>query len=343
LRRDHIEYLACPTCAGTLILLRVDGERDGRVERGILGCTSCGAGFAVSGFVPRFVSQDNYTASFGYQWNLHASTQLDSRTGVAISRNRFFRETRWQADLTRQTILELGGGAGRFTEAAADTGAMVVSVDYSAAVDANVAANGARPNVLVVQGDIYALPVQRSSFDKVFCFGVLQHTPDVRQAFLALPPCLRPGGELVVDAYARDAWYMQLAKTRYWVRPLTRRVPAPILYRVVRGYVRVLWPVSSLIHRLVRRPTLARRLSQVLLLADYRGTLPLRSEDQFREWAVLDTFDMLSPRYDSPQSVADIESFFHDADLLCIEVRRTGDGIVARGRRSPAQVSEGAA
>jgi hypothetical protein len=167
----------------------------------------------------------------------------------------------------------------------------------------------------------------------VFCFGVLQHTPDVRQAFLALPPCLRADGELVIDVYPRDAWYQQCLKTRYWVRPFTRRLPPELLYRLVSKYVRCMWPVSSLIHRLVRRPTLARRLSQALLLADYRGTLDLPNERDFRSWAVLDTFDMLAPRYDSPQHETQVKEFFREAGLVTQQVRRGDNGIEARGRK----------
>jgi hypothetical protein len=32
--------------------------------------------------IPRFVSPDNYATFFGYQWNIHAKTQLDSYTGL---------------------------------------------------------------------------------------------------------------------------------------------------------------------------------------------------------------------------------------------------------------------
>ena len=73
------------------------------------------------------------------------------------------------------------------TEQAALTGATVASLDYSYAVEANFASNGHRGNVLIVQADMFAMPFQPDEFDKVFCFGVLQHTPDPRAAFDALP------------------------------------------------------------------------------------------------------------------------------------------------------------
>jgi len=77
-------------------------------------------------------------------------------------------------------------------------------VDYSRAVEANYLSNGQEQNILTVQGDIYSLPVQANLFDKVFCFGVLQHTPNPEKAFKALSPLLKPGGKLAIGVYRND-------------------------------------------------------------------------------------------------------------------------------------------
>ncbi len=118
-------------------------------------------------------------------------------------------------------IVEAGGGSGRFTEQAAATGAMVLSLDYSYAVEANYASNSARPNVLIVQADLHHMPFAPGRADKLFCFGVLQHTPDPHRAFLCLHGQLKPGGSLVVDVYKKDLLKWVLG-TKYWVRPLSR-------------------------------------------------------------------------------------------------------------------------
>src|SRR5258706_109550 len=70
-------------------------------------------------------------------------------------------------------------------------------------VEANYASNGHKPNVLIVQGDVYRLPCRESYFDKLFCFGTLQHTPDVEKAFLTLPRYLKPDGQMAVDVYKK--------------------------------------------------------------------------------------------------------------------------------------------
>ena len=325
-----MRYLACPGCRSDLRLSAVRTSTRERIEEGTLRCSGCGVGYDIKAFIPRFVPGESYAASFGLQWGIHAKTQYDSYTGVAISETRFFAETKWPRKLEGETILEVGGGSGRFTEQAARTGAMIVSLDYSVAVEANYASNGDKPNVLIVQGDIFRMPFREASFDKLFCFGVLQHTPDVERAFRCLPLYLKRGGHIAVDVYRRPGGLKRLFTTKYWVRPLTRRMPPATLYGLVRAYVTAVWPVARLISRI---PRVGRKLNWALLIADHRGVLPL-PEPMLRQWAILDAFDMLSPAYDSPQRLQTVEQWFRRAGLTHCEVHYGYNGIEGRGCRA---------
>jgi SAM-dependent methyltransferase len=53
---------------------------------------------------------------------------------------------------------------------------------------------------------LYTLPFPHDYFDKVFRFGVLQHTPDVALAFATIAKYVKPGGELTVDVYNKNYW-----------------------------------------------------------------------------------------------------------------------------------------
>jgi SAM-dependent methyltransferase len=321
MRKNHLIYLACPACQGDLSLAEVRAEQDGRIEEGTLRCASCGKDYPIVRHVPRFVPMENYASGFGLQWTIHAKTQYDSHSGVNISERRFFAETGWPRDLTGRVMLEAGSGSGRFTEQAAKTGAMVVSMDYSYAVDANYQSNGNKENVLIVQGDIYHMPFHQDFFDNVVCIGVLQHTPDVKAAFMSLVHYLKPGGSLVVDLYPKGnglrGKLKDLLRTKYWVRPLTRRLSPEKLYRWCARYVKTMWPLSKRINRI---PRIGRYLNWALLIADYRGRLPL-SESQLMEWAILDTFDMLSPAHDNPQTVETLQEWFDEAGLVNVQVQ----------------------
>lgn len=50
-----------------------------------------------------------------------------------------------------------------------------------------------------------------------------------------------------------------------------------------------------------------------------------------REWAVLDTFDMLSPQFDLPQSAGTVGAWFEAEGFTNVEVFRGPNGIIARG------------
>ncbi|MBN8249339.1 MAG: methyltransferase domain-containing protein [Verrucomicrobia bacterium] len=328
MRIAHLPFLACPHCHSPLALGREERREGDHVMEGSLECARCPRSFPIRGGVPRFVPSENYAAGFGFQWNRHAATQLDSVTGLPLTTNRFFNSTRWPRELAGQTVLEAGCGAGRFTEVVVRTGATLVSLDYSAAVEANFRSNGHHPNLLIVQGDIYAMPFPADSFDRVFCLGVLQHTPDVHRSFQQLPRYLKPGGALAVDVYKRFGFLKQLTITKYWARPFTRGMRPERLYPRVERYVRTLWPMTRWLHRL----PYGRNLNWKLLIADYQGVHPL-SPKLLEDWAVLDTFDMLAPAYDDPQTPETVRRWFSEEGLEAIEIGEGDNGVLGRGRK----------
>jgi SAM-dependent methyltransferase len=326
MKRSLVRQLCCPSCAGDLELTSWPGT-PAEIESGELLCSSCGCLYPIVRAIPRFVPTDNYAGTFGLQWNRFRQTQLDSYTGTHITQSRFAVESGWsEAALAGAAVLDAGCGAGRFAEVALSWGAQVFAVDYSTAVDACWANLRHHPGVHVVQADIYALPFREANFDYVYCFGVLQHTPDPRRAFLALPPKLRPGGWLAIDIYPR-IWTAAL-QPKYWLRPLTSRMSTPVLLQAVERAVPVLLPLSRALARIPVAGPLLRRLVPV---ANYEGIYPL-GEKQLREWAVLDTFDWLSPVHDRPQTAGALVSWLREAGLDDIEVLRTGH-LVGRGRK----------
>jgi len=298
-----------------------------RIEAGNLACTKCTAAFPVVHGIPRFVPASNYADNFGLQWNSFRQTQLDSHSGTTITRDRFFRQSGWTPqELSGKTVLDVGCGAGRFAEIALSTGAKVVAIDYSSAVDALKANHGSNPNLEIVQADIYRLPLRLESFDFVYCFGVLQHTPDVHGAFRALRKPLKSGGKIAVDVYPTGV--RRLLKAKAWVRPVTSRLSAQRLFPLVQKIVPVLLPVSLALGRV---PIVGRWLRHLVPVSNYDGVLPLRPA-QVREWAILDTYDMLAPRYDSPQSAAKLRSWFAEDGFSNVQVLQL-DQLVGRGSR----------
>src|SRR5436305_10862293 len=175
------------------------------------------------------------------QWNAIRETQIDSAMGQGrISEQRFFSETAWEpAALAGLDILEVGSGAGRFSEVVlARTKANLYSVDYSTAVEANLANNGAiaPERFHLFQASIYELPFPDESFEKVFCLGVLQHTPDFERSVQSLVRKAKTGGEIVVDFYCMRGFWTKIS-AKYLLRPLTRRMPQERLLRTIERHI----------------------------------------------------------------------------------------------------------
>lgn len=289
-----------------------------------LSCKGCGKAYPVRRHIPRFADDHNYSSSFGFQWDKHRQTQLDSQTGLAISRKRLFDSTGWPADMSGQLILEAGAGAGRFTECLLQTGARIFSFDFSSAVDSNYCNNGRSNRLALFQADIRQIPLPKYTFDKVLCLGVLQHTPNPEESFKSLVQMVKVGGEVVVDVYRKDI--LALLQWKYILRPVTRRMDRRKLYGLVSRVVPPLIPAAKVLRRVAGRAG-----ARLVPIVEY-SHLGL-STQQNTEWSILDTFDMYSPVYDYPQTRRTLLQWYVDAGFEEIIVKNGPNGLIGRGRR----------
>jgi SAM-dependent methyltransferase len=326
MNQEFLQLLRCPVTGSSLSI--VDEHPRGMVS-GQADCFLVSADgknvFPVVNGIPRFVPSSNYADNFGKQWNLFRMTQLDSHSGHPISANRFWKATGWKPDeIAGRWVLDVGCGAGRFAEVALEAGAKVIALDYSSAVDACKDNLGRYPNLFPVQGDIYALPFMPASFTHVYSLGVLQHTPDVSRAFSALPPLLVPGGKLCTDFYWKR--FRTMLHAKYLVRPFTRRLDNEALLSWLQKRVPAMLALSRSLGKIPLAGIILKRLVPV---ADYTGRYPL-NEQQLQEWALLDTFDMLAPEYENPQSAATITGWFRKSGFTEVEIFHEGH-LVGRG------------
>lgn len=321
-----LEIVACPCCKGSLVpqFERCVGDE---IVTGILKCNSCGGEHPIQNGIPRFVPKQTDADSFGFQWNRFSTTQLDSHSQLPISKQRLFHSTGWDWDAMKgKRVLDVGCGAGRFAEIALQSGANVVAIDYSSAVDAARRNLATYKTVEVIQASVFDLPFLPGSFDYIYCLGVLQHTPDPAKAFAALPTQLAAGGRLAVDVY--PFLWRNLLWSKYWLRPITKRMPHAALLRTVERAVPSLLTVSRCVSSI---PVVGPKLKYLLPVANYAGVYDL-SESQLREWAVLDTFDMFSPEHDHPKSARTLARWFDRAGLVDVQIFRKGH-LIGRGER----------
>jgi SAM-dependent methyltransferase len=112
----------------------------------------------------------------------------------------------------RQSLLDLGCGAGRHAFEAMRRGATVVALDADAAELKDVKAvggamfeSGELPHGEggVVNGDALTLPFPDETFDRIIAAEVVEHIPDDERALRELARVLRSGGRIAVTVPTR--------------------------------------------------------------------------------------------------------------------------------------------
>jgi len=304
---------------------------DGSVEDSAALVCELGCQILIVRRIPRFVDSANYAASFGAQWNAFRRTQLDSYTHTTISRDRLAKAFGGDLEVVRgKTVLEVGCGAGRFTELLLMADARVVACDLSSAVEANYANCGEWPDYFVCQADARAVPVAPNSFDFVVCLGVIQHTPSPEETIEALVGYTKPGGTLVIDHYAPT---YPATFSRRLLRGVFLRLPQAAATKVSLSLSRALLPLHKLGWNNKRgRWRLRRQLQKFSPLVDYYDVYPELGEKMLAEWAVLDTHDTLTDYHKHQRSLEEIESCLVNCGLVEIEACYGGNGIEARAK-----------
>ncbi len=313
LAREILAIVRCLECQSEL-----------RQEDHALVCVNCPSRYPVVKGVPRFVDQQFYTGSFGFQWLKHNKTQLDDENSRRSEKDFILRTRLEPADLAGKVVLDVGCGMGRYAEVATRWGARVVGIDLSQAVEAAAANLGDR-DAAILQADALRLPFAPESFDYIYSLGVLHHTPDCERAVKGLARFLKPGGTLAVWLYsAYNPWY----RMSDVYRKLTRRMSPRLLHSLCQGTI----PLYG-VHQILRKiPLVGRKMS-----GGIRYLIPM-SFNADPEWRVLDTFDWYSPWYQSKHTYEEVFRWFESCSLRDLTV---GDlPISVRGRKPGAAQDE---
>src|SRR3990167_1887176 len=97
MRRELLQDLRHPKTGETMEFVLIDGEENDEVLEAELQAPSS-KGIIVRAGIPRFVNDPPYARSFGEQWNRYRTAQLDSKTGLHLSADRFFEGTGWSPE-----------------------------------------------------------------------------------------------------------------------------------------------------------------------------------------------------------------------------------------------------
>lgn len=317
MRLEFLDVLADPV---TRRELRLEGERieGDDVRAGFL--VSDTARYPIVDGIPRFVDDGSRSSaagrdpsrSFDWQWRRWPRLQFDSenegRPMAGYTADMWERACGLRdhpSDLTGRLVADVGCGPGRFVEQALRRGARVLAFDYGRAIDVAASNFAGEPRACFCQADALHLPVRDGALDAAFSLGVLHHTPDPRRGVLEMARALAPGGWLAVSVYHVRGYY-DLPSVQLWRRifaalwPLLGPWPALAYTHAVVG---AFWPLS----RLLPKAALA-----TLLVTPW---VPLKD---FR-WSLLDTFDSITPSFQSTHQTYEVFRWLRDAGLVEVE------------------------
>jgi SAM-dependent methyltransferase len=310
---DFASYFVDPLTHAPLVL-DVERERNGHVLDGQF--ISSTAHYPIVDGIPRFVDprQRAYAESFGYQWTRWPQVQFESQNQgkpmEGYTRRMWETITGISGALTEDSVvLDIGCGPGRFTDVARRKGARVIALDYSRAVDVAASQFADDPGVCLCQADALNLPIRTGSISGVFSIGVLHHTPQPAHGVEEAARVVAPGGWLAIAVYGKGGCY-DARNVNAWRRTFARLWPVcghypPLVYTYATVYL----------HRLLRPLRVVDRPMNLLF--------PSRDLPDLT-WSLVDTFDSVTPSYQSAHDSQEVLGWLQHAGLADIETTRWG-------------------
>ncbi len=265
--------------------------------------------FGLTGIDPRFYENHEYPDTFTYYPTAKDIAAIDA------------------SFLKSRLVLDVGCGMGKYTDLVSDYGAEVVGLDLSLALERAREKTRHKPNVHLIQGNIFFPPLRKEIFDFGFSLGVLHHTPNTETAFKKMASLIKPGGTM-------SAWVYPSALSRYealgrlvqddLLRPILRRLPHRALYQVCR-----LLGAMVLLRAKLMTTNLRGRYKIERLL----GLFAVRMHKDI-EIASFLNFDWYSPQYRFYQSEEEVYQWYEEADFRDIRIlRQRVSGIAVKKNR----------
>ena len=289
-----------------------------------------GARYPIVNGMPRFVPEStlNYSENFGNQWNKYRKFQLDSYNNKKISENRLQEAFPFPLEqLKGKRILEVGSGAGRFTEVLLKYGAIIDSFDFSNAIEANLK-NNESESLSLCQADIYNMPFKKLSYDYVICLGVLQHTPDPERSIDKLWEMVKTDGFVIIDHY-RFKWksfWPPIGGFGNVFRLIVIRLPFKMQMKVSDAFVRFYFPIHWFFKDSKFMQHILFRISPVRF---YYPWLGLDDREEYFMHAICDTHDGSTDTYKHKRTVNQIKKKILSLKPSSSFVDKGGNGVIA--------------
>jgi len=311
---QFLDYLVDPITKDILQLKEITRVGDFIIDGMLISKTS---EYPIIGGIPRFVTSDSYSKSFSWEWKKWPRVQFETENiGKPMEGHtrRMWEQivgfSEHELDLKDKTILDIGCGSGRFIEIARSKGAKVIGLDYSDAVEAAYNNFPNDPDVCIIQADALQSPIKTKSIDGAYTIGVLHHTPSPKLGVNEANRELKSEGWFAICVYGKGGFY-NFSTVQLWRKlfkflwPLFKHYP-PLIYTYFT--INIFYPISKFSRFLGRG---IKVFFPFVTLAD-------------KNWALLDTFDCITPSYQSTHESYEVFSWLRDSEFSRMEPTNWG-------------------
>lgn len=341
MKKNMLDILYCPKCHGQFNLEKIVLKNE-EIYSGVLICNHCKKSFDICNYIPRLIDDYNYSDSWGELWKETGNILRDSFTGLPwhhdVIHGKYTNDGKglpgtspfgfgWPKNLNGQRILEIGPGTGNCTEHLVNTGAELMCVDMSDAIDTFPEELLIRPNINVVQGNINENIIPHDYFDRIWLFQVLQHTPSPVETLKNVRMFLKMNGELSVTSYpgGYNPWYYEMTKllgsksgwrtlsflvpplvrVKFWGQRFFDVIGLPILGKIVK---KIMEPIDP---RNVYYNTKVGRAKEYIYGIMWERTGDI---DLLMRYVLINTFDTITPQYTNCcKDNKTMETWLHDS------------------------------
>ena len=256
---------------------------------------------------------DKYTKNFSKQWEKYRNIQIDSLNNFDISK-KYLEKLLFNniSSLKNKKVLEIGCGAGRFTEYIVQFAKICISIDLSSSIYFNIAKKS--ENLFLIKSDLHEL-ISKNKFDVVICRGVLQHTPNPFKSILKLYEFVNSNGKVYFDIYPMPKIGKIHPKYLIW-RPLIQNIFSYEQYeKILIKNIDKLLKIKRFVKKIFFN---SKFISDCFIpVWDYKDEIDLTNK-QLNDFSILDTLDGIFPKYDNPKSNKQIINFLQKNNIKII-------------------------
>jgi 2-polyprenyl-3-methyl-5-hydroxy-6-metoxy-1,4-benzoquinol methylase len=154
--------------------------------------------------------------------------------------------------LRDKDVLDAGSGPGVQIRLMAQVARSITAVDLEALDVSTETTRDLAGKVHYVRDDISKMDLGRQ-FDVVNCVGVIHHTDDPTVTFRNLARHLKPGGRMIIWAYAREGNFLMANIVEPFRKRVLDKAPHQVIWWLSMAVTAAMWPIVHTIYRLPLR------------------------------------------------------------------------------------------